>query len=217
MKIDAPSQLPEDLQRGVFLTTIDTIYNWGRTKSMWPMAFGLACCAIEFMAMMASRFDLSRFGMEIIRASPRQADLMFVSGTVTKKMVPNIVRLYDQMAEPKYVMAVGACATSGGPFKEGYNVVSGIDKYIPVDVYVTGCPPTPEAILYGAMRIHDQVMKQSIKTVPWYRKDQRNEPSAMPVLGPDLYNPQDYAALKKAIETAQQASGSAVEEPQDPA
>jgi NADH-quinone oxidoreductase subunit B len=154
--------------------------------------------------------------MEIIRASPRQADLMFVSGTVTKKMVPNIVRLYDQMAEPKYVMAVGACATSGGPFKEGYNVVSGIDKYIPVDVYVTGCPPTPEAILYGAMRIHDQVMKQSIKTVPWYRKDQRNEPSAMPVLGPDLYNPQDYAALKKAIETAQQASGSAVEEPQDP-
>ena len=126
---------------------------------MWPMAFGLACCAIEFMAMMASRFDLSRFGMEIIRASPRQADLMFVSGTVTKKMVPNIVRLYNQMAEPKYVLAVGACATSGGPFKEGYNVVSGIDKFIPVDVYVPGCPPTPEAILYGVMKVHEKVFK----------------------------------------------------------
>lgn len=188
--------LPPDLQRGVFLTTIDNIYNWGRTKSMWPMAFGLACCAIEFMAMMASRFDLSRFGMEIIRASPRQADLMFVSGTVTKKMVPNIVRLYNQMAEPKYVLAVGACATSGGPFKEGYNVVSGIDKYIPVDVYVPGCPPTPEAIIYGVMRIHDAVMKQSVKTVPWYRKDQRNEPVPVPILGPDLYNPKDREALK---------------------
>jgi NADH-quinone oxidoreductase subunit B len=191
--------LPPDLQRGVFLTTIDNIYNWGRTKSMWPMAFGLACCAIEFMAMMASRFDLSRFGMEIIRASPRQADLMFVSGTVTKKMVPNIVRLYNQMAEPKYVLAVGACATSGGPFKEGYNVVSGIDKYIPVDVYVPGCPPTPEAILYGVMRIHDAVMKQSVKTVPWYRDDQRNDPLALPVLGPDLYNPKDREALMKIV------------------
>jgi NADH-quinone oxidoreductase subunit B len=194
--------LPADLQRGVFLTTIDTIYNWGRTKSMWPMAFGLACCAIEFMAMMASRFDLSRFGMEIIRASPRQADLMFVSGTVTKKMVPNIVRLYNQMAEPKYVLAVGACATSGGPFKEGYNVVSGIDKYIPVDAYVPGCPPNPEAILYGVMRIHDMVMKQSIKTVPWYRKDQRNEAVISPVLGPDLYNPKDREALMKMVEAA---------------
>ena len=130
MKIDE-GDLPEELKKNVFLTTIDNVYNWGRVRSMWPMAFGLACCAIEFMAMMASRFDLSRFGMEIIRASPRQADLMFVSGTVTKKMVPNIVRLYNQMAEPKYVLAVGACATSGGPFKEGYNVVSGIDKYHP--------------------------------------------------------------------------------------
>ncbi|MDQ1301938.1 MAG: NADH-quinone oxidoreductase subunit [Chloroflexota bacterium] len=194
--------LPPDLQRGVFLTTIDNIYNWGRAKSMWPMSFGLACCAIEFMAMMASRFDLSRFGMEIIRASPRQADLMFVSGTVTKKMVPNIVRLYNQMAEPKYVLAVGACATSGGPFKEGYNVVSGIDKYIPVDVYVPGCPPTPEAILYGVMRIHDAVMKQSVKTVPWYRHDQRNEPMTLPALGPDLYNPKDREALMKIVDEA---------------
>jgi NADH-quinone oxidoreductase subunit B len=146
---------------------------------------------------MASRFDLSRFGMEIIRASPRQADLMFVSGTVTKKMVPNIVRLYNQMAEPKYVLAVGACATSGGPFKEGYNVVSGIDKFIPVDVYVPGCPPTPEAILYGVFKVHEKVFGQSVSTAPWYRKDQLNEPLPMPILGPDLYNLKDYEALKK--------------------
>lgn len=199
-----PLEVPADLQRGVFLTTLDTIYNWGRIKSMWPMAFGLACCAIEFMAMMAARFDLSRFGMEITRASPRQADLMFVSGTVTKKMVPNIVRLYNQMAEPKYVLAVGACATSGGPFKEGYNVVSGIDKYIPVDVYVPGCPPTPEAIIYGVMRIHDMVMKQSIKTVPWYRRDQRNEAVPLPVLGPDLYNPKNRDALRQLTRAAKE-------------
>jgi NADH-quinone oxidoreductase subunit B len=192
-------EVPDELKRNVFLTTLDTIYNFGRARSMWPMMFGLACCAIEFIAMMAARFDLSRFGMEITRASPRQADLMFVSGTVTKKMVPNIVRLYNQMAEPKYVLAVGACATSGGPFKEGYNVVSGIDKFIPVDVYVPGCPPTPEAILYGVMKVHEKVLKQSVKTVPWYRKDQRNEPVPVPVLGPDLYNPKDREALKKAL------------------
>ncbi len=198
MKIDEP-ELAEELKKNVFLTTIDNIYNWGRVRSMWPMAFGLACCAIEFMAMMASRFDLSRFGMEIIRASPRQADLMFVSGTVTKKMAPNIVRLYNQMAEPKYVLAVGACATSGGPFKEGYNVVSGIDKFIPVDVYVPGCPPTPEAILYGVMKVHEKVFTQSVKTAPWYRKDQLNEPLPLPVLGPDLYNSKDRETLKKAL------------------
>ena len=208
MKIDE-GDLPEELKKNVFLTTIDNVYNWGRVRSMWPMAFGLACCAIEFMAMMASRFDLSRFGMEIIRASPRQADLMFVSGTVTKKMVPNIVRLYNQMAEPKYVLAVGACATSGGPFKEGYNVVSGIDKYIPVDVYVPGCPPTPEAILYGVFKVHEKVFGQSISTAPWYRKDQLNEPLPMPVLGPDLYNLKDYEALKKiaTVEVDKETSG----------
>ncbi len=200
----AVPDVPDDLQRNVFLTTLDTIYNWGRIKSMWPMAFGLACCAIEFMAMMAARFDLSRFGMEITRASPRQADLMFVSGTVTKKMVPNIVRLYNQMAEPKYVLAVGACATSGGPFKEGYNVVSGIDKFIPVDVYVPGCPPTPEAIIHGVMKIHEMVMKQSIKTVPWYRREQRNEAVPVPVLGPDLYNPKNRDALRQLANAAKE-------------
>ena len=197
-----PSGVPEELERNIFLTTVDNVYNWGRARSMWPMMFGLACCAIEMIAVQAARFDMSRFGMEIMRASPRQADLMIVSGTVTKKMVPNIVRLYNQMAEPKYVMAMGACATSGGPFKEGYNVVSGIDKYIPVDVYVPGCPPTPEAVIYGAMKIHEKVFTQSVKTVPWYRKDQLNESIPLPVLGPDLYNPKDLAALQRLAEAA---------------
>jgi NADH-quinone oxidoreductase subunit B len=198
------NDLPEELKKNVFLTTVDNVYNWGRARSMWPMMFGLACCAIEMIAVQAARFDLSRFGMEIMRASPRQADLMIVSGTVNKKMVPNIVRLYNQMAEPKYVLAMGACATSGGPFKEGYNVVSGIDKFVPVDVYVPGCPPTPEALLYGLMQVHKKVFKQSVKTAPWYRKDMLNESIPLPVLGPDLYNPKDRDALKKLAEAARQ-------------
>jgi len=205
MKIDdIEADLPEELKKNVFLTTVDNVYNWGRARSMWPMMFGLACCAIEMIAVQAARFDLSRFGMEIMRASPRQADLMIVSGTVTKKMMPNIVRLYNQMAEPKYVLAMGACATSGGPFKEGYNVVSGIDKYVPVDVYVPGCPPTPEALLYGVMQVHKKVFRQSVKTAPWYRKNQLNEPVPVPVLGPDLYNPKDREALKKLAEAARE-------------
>jgi NADH-quinone oxidoreductase subunit B len=201
---DIENDLPEDLKKGVFLTTVDNVYNWGRARSMWPMMFGLACCAIEMIAVQAARFDLSRFGMEIMRASPRQADLMIISGTVTKKMMPNIVRLYNQMAEPKYVLAMGACATSGGPFKEGYNVVSGVDKFIPVDVSVPGCPPTPEALLYGVMQVHKKVLGQSVKTAPWYRKDQLNEPLPLPVLGPDLYNPKDREALKKLAESARE-------------
>jgi NADH-quinone oxidoreductase subunit B len=202
-EIPGEPEVPEELKRNVFLSSVDAVYNWGRARSMWPMSFGLACCAIEFIAMMAARWDLSRFGMEIVRASPRQADLMIVSGTVSKKMAPNIVRLYNQMAEPKYVLAMGACATSGGPFKEGYNVVSGIDKFMPVDVYVPGCPPTPEALLYGIMKVHEKVYGQSIKTVPWYKKDQLNEPLPVPVLGPDLYNPKDREALKQSAAVAQ--------------
>jgi NADH:ubiquinone oxidoreductase subunit B-like Fe-S oxidoreductase len=142
---------------------------------------------------------------------------MIVSGTVTKKMVPNIVRLYNQMAEPKYVLAMGACATSGGPFKEGYNVVSGIDKYIPVDVYVPGCPPTPEALIYGALKVHEKVFKQSVKTVPWYRKDRLNEPVPTPVLGPDLYNPKDREALQRLLEVRSAEEMAAQEENTEPA
>jgi NADH-quinone oxidoreductase subunit B len=207
MKIDEPEN--QGLDKNVFLTSVDNVYNWGRARSMWPMMFGLACCAIEMIAVQSARFDLSRFGMEIMRASPRQADLMIVSGTVTKKMVPNIVRLYNQMAEPKYVLAMGACATSGGPFKEGYNVVSGMDKYVPVDVYVPGCPPTPEALLYGLMKVHEKVFTQSVRTAPWYRKDKLNEAVPLPVLGPDIFSPQDRDALKKIATLAREKSAGA--------
>src|SRR5512136_1099505 len=196
MTVEAPSKpvapdVPQELNRNVFITALDVVYNWGRMYSIWPMAFGLACCAIEMMGTLAARFDLARFGAELMRASPRQADLIIVSGTVTKKMVPQIVRLYNQMAEPKYVIAMGACATAGGPFKEGYNVVSGIDKYLPVDVYIPGCPPRPEALIHGFIKVHEKVFKQSVSTVPWYKKDQLNEALPVPILGPDLYDPKD--------------------------
>ena len=149
--------IPPELQQQVTVTTLDKIYNWSRSKSLWPMMFGLACCAIEMICTAASRFDIARFGMEVMRPSPRQADVMIVAGTVTKNMVPMIVRLYNQMAEPRYVIAMGSCASGGGPFKEGYNVVPGIDKFLPVDVYVAGCPPTPEALLHGLMTLQKKI------------------------------------------------------------
>ena len=188
--------VPEDLQANVMVTTLDKVYNWSRASSMWPLLFGLACCAIEMIATASSRFDLARFGMEIMRPSPRQSDLMIVSGTVTKKMVPAIVRIYNQMAEPRYVLAMGACATGGGPFKEGYNVVSGIDKYIPVDVYVPGCPPIPEALIYGLLKVHQKVERQSIMKVPWYQKDNSGF-VPVPVLGPDIFDPRQVSLIKQ--------------------
>lgn len=188
-------EIPPEMQGQVAITTLDRIYNWGRRSSIWPMMFGLACCAIEMIATMASRYDPARFGMEIMRPSPRQADLMIVSGTVTKKMIPQIVRLYNQMPEPKYVVAMGACASGGGPFKEGYNVVSGVDNYIPVDVYIPGCPPTPQALLHGLITLQKKIDKQSIKTVPWYGKDPIPA-IPVPVLGPDVMDPREYAEIK---------------------
>ena len=188
--------VPEDLQANVLVTTLDKVYNWSRRSSMWPLLFGLACCAIEMIATAASRFDLARFGMEVMRPSPRQSDLMIVSGTVTKKMVPAIVRIYNQMAEPRYVLAMGACATGGGPFKEGYNVVSGIDTYIPVDVYVPGCPPTPEALIYGLLKLHEKVERQSIAKVSWYKKN-TSEAIAVPVLGPDIFDPRQIEMIRE--------------------
>jgi NADH-quinone oxidoreductase subunit B len=187
--------IPPEIQNQVAITTIDKIYNWGRRSSIWPLMFGLACCAIEMICTMASRFDLARFGMEVMRPTPRQADLMIVSGTVTKKMIPQIVRLYNQMPEPKYVLAMGACASGGGPFKEGYNVVSGVDKFIPVDVYVPGCPPTPQALLFGLIKLQEMIDKQSIKNVRWYSKDPL-EPIPVPVLGPDLMDPRQYEKIR---------------------
>jgi NADH-quinone oxidoreductase B subunit len=157
--------------------------------------FGLACCGIEGFATGDPRFDLARFGMEIGRGSPRHADLMIVSGTVTKKMLPQVVRLYNQMAEPKYVLAMGACAIGGGPFKEGYNVVSGIDKYLPVDVYVPGCPPRPEALLHGIMLLHEEVMSQDFRRVRWYRKEPIPE-IPIPFLGPDLVDARQIQPIK---------------------
>jgi NADH-quinone oxidoreductase subunit B len=149
-------------KQGVFVTTIEELYNWGRRSSIWPMQFGLACCAIEMIATTMARYDLARFGGEVFRPSPRQADLMIISGTVTKKMAPQVVRLYNQMAEPRYVIAMGACAISGGPFKQGYNVLKGIDRYIPVDVHIPGCPPRPEALIQAFMTLQKKIDGQHL-------------------------------------------------------
>jgi NADH-quinone oxidoreductase subunit B len=149
------------LGQGILTAKLDQVVNWARIYSMWPATFGLACCALEMMATGASHFDLSRFGMEIFRASPRQADLMIVAGTLTKKMAPVLRKIYDQMPEPKWVVAMGACASSGGIF-DSYAVVQGVDRIVPVDVYIPGCPPRPEALIYGLMKLHDQVRKESV-------------------------------------------------------
>jgi NADH-quinone oxidoreductase subunit B len=189
--------IPEDIQNVVAVTTLDRIYNWGRRWSVWPLMFGLACCAIEMIVAQTARYDLARFGMEVMRPSPRQADLMLVAGTVTKKMTPAIVRLYNQMPEPKYVVAMGACASSGGPFKEGYNVVAGIDKFLPVDVYVPGCPPTPQALINGLMKLQEKIDKESIRKVRWYRKGQDTVAIPEPILGPDLIDPRRNMYIKE--------------------
>ena len=188
--------IPPEMQGDVAITTLDKVYNWSRRNSIWPMMFGLACCGIEMICAATSRFDFSRFGMEVMRPSPRQTDLMIVSGTVTKKMIPQIVRLYNQMPEPKYVLAMGACASGGGPFKEGYNVVDGVDKFVPVDVYVPGCPPTPQALLHGLITLQKKIDKQSIRNVRWYSKDPL-EPIPVPVLGPDLMDPREYELIRQ--------------------
>jgi len=148
---------------GVVLTTVDNVVNWMRKNSIWPMTFGLACCAIEMMAVGASRFDLDRFGAGAFRATPRQSDLMIVAGTVNYKMASRLKRLYHQMPDPKYVIAMGACTVGGGPyFKYGYNVVKGVDLVVPVDVYVPGCPPRPEALMEGIMRLQDKISAKTI-------------------------------------------------------
>jgi NADH-quinone oxidoreductase subunit B len=199
-KLSLPQyDIPEDIQNAVAITTLDRLYNWGRRSSVWPLMFGLACCAIEMIAAQASRYDMARFGMEVMRPTPRQADMMLVSGTVTKKMAPAIVRLYNQMPEPKYVVAMGACASGGGPFKEGYNVVAGIDKFLPVDVYIPGCPPTPQALIAGMIKLQEKIDKESIRKVAWYNKKYKGQDInyvPVPILGPDLIDPRRNAEIK---------------------
>jgi NADH-quinone oxidoreductase subunit B len=172
-------------RRGIVVTSLQEIYNWGRRNSIWPMQFGLACCAIEMIAAAASRYDMARFGSEVFRPSPRQADLMIVAGTVTKKMAPLVVRLYNQMVDPKYVIAMGVCAISGGPFKQGYNVLKGIDRYIPVDVYIPGCPPRPEALLHALIELQRKIDGQPLTGPTRAEHLDPEYPSefAVPVLG----------------------------------
>jgi len=159
---DQVDWLAEDISRNVVVTTVDYLINWSRRTSLWPVNFGLACCAFEMISAAASRFDISRFGMEIFRPSPRQADLMIVSGTLTWKMAPALKRIYEQMAEPKWVIAMGACAISGGIFHRSYSVVHGVNLIVPVDVYIPGCPPRPESLLNGIQQLYKKIQKQSI-------------------------------------------------------
>jgi len=168
-------------RQGIVTTTLEELYNWGRKNSLWPLGFGLACCAIEMIATSMARWDLARFGAEVFRPSPRQADLMIVAGTVTKKMAPQVVRLYNQMPEPKYVIAMGACAISGGPFKQGYNVLKGIDRYIPVDVHIPGCPPRPEALLHALITLQQKIDEQALTGENRPRHLNPEAPSEFPV------------------------------------
>ncbi len=161
---DPDEWLDEELKRNILLTSVDALIDWARRSSMWPVFCFPACCAFEFITTAASRFDISRFGMEIVRASPRQADLMITAGTLTWKMAPQVKRIYDQMAEPRWVIAMGACAISGGIFASSYSVVPGYNRIIPVDVYVPGCPPRPEALVYGIRMLHRKIAKMSIVT-----------------------------------------------------
>ena len=161
---DPDKWLEAEVKRNILLTSVDAMLDWARRSSLWPVFCFPACCAFEFMTTAASRFDISRFGMEIVRASPRQADLMITAGTLTWKMAPQVRRIYDQMAEPKWVIAMGACAISGGIFASSYSVVPGYNRIIPVDVYVPGCPPRPEALLYGIRMLNQKISKMSLAT-----------------------------------------------------
>jgi NADH-quinone oxidoreductase subunit B len=149
------------LGNNVLTTSLEKLVNWARRSSLWPAGFGLACCALEMIVAASARYDMARFGMEVFRPSPRQADLMIVAGTVTKKMLPAVLRIYEQMAEPKWVIAMGACASTGGIF-DTYSTVQGIDQYLPVDVDIPGCPPRPEALIYGIIKLHEKIGREKL-------------------------------------------------------
>ncbi len=155
----------------VVLTTVNDALNWARTGSLWPLTFGLACCAIEMMSTVASRFDISRFGSEAFRATPRQADVMIVAGRVSKKMAPVLRQIYDQMPEPKWVVSMGACASSGGVYNN-YALVQGVDQVVPVDVYVPGCPPSPDALLYGLLKLREKISNRSFPIIELKAREQ---------------------------------------------
>jgi NADH-quinone oxidoreductase subunit B len=182
----------------VLTTSLDSLINWARKSSLWPATFGLACCAIEMMNATSGRNDLARFGSEVFRASPRQADVMIVSGRVSRKMAPVLRRIYDQMPEPKWVISMGACATSGGVF-DNYAIVQGVDKIVPVDVYIPGCPPRPEMLIHAVMMLQDKVMKESVRE----RRDAPDEearaartPGTLPVTDGSTLGEQEVAQPK---------------------
>lgn len=168
-KLEFPGQIHPTQDGGILLTTLDDAINWARSNSMWPLVFGTSCCAIEMMSAADAKYDWSRFGFEVARATPRQADLIIVAGTIVMKMAPVLRRLYDQMADPKYVIAMGACTISGGPFfYNTYSVVKGVDHVIPVDVYIPGCPPRPEALLHAMITLQEKVRLE-----PYFRKSEK--------------------------------------------
>ncbi|MDX1917562.1 MAG: NADH-quinone oxidoreductase subunit B family protein [Candidatus Caenarcaniphilales bacterium] len=169
-------RVPEELQGNVLVTQfaslVDVVYNWARSNSIWPLTFGTSCCAIEMMCTGMANHDMSRFGFEVFRATPRQADVIITSGTIVRKMAPALITLYEQMAEPKYVIAMGACTITGGMFHDAYTVVQGVDRIIPVDVYVPGCPPRPEALLHGFLTLQRKMLKEDLKA----KRNRRHQP-----------------------------------------